>query len=359
MLDEKRFKSLASLMAITTVALLLGWWLTTAAADSLWRPSAQSPLPKQTPVGGFPTPDPNATPVVFRIEAHVLASPLSPLPRPTLPPDTTPPTSTHHFSGTAGLEGWYRSPVTVSFQAWDDYDGVLVYYRLPDDAPWIQGLEWRPLPVVTEEGEWSLSYYASDRCLNREWPPNTGTVRIDLTTPTTTHQLEGSLGLKGWYTSPVTITLSAEDKLSGLDSSTWRLNGSGWMTYTAPFAVTDGQHTLDYLSTDLAGNIEPTRTTSFNVDTSPPTTSVQIELVYIGLYPFRVTLTPEDAHSGPDYTVYRLTSLLDEVQAGGEWKIYTAPFYLPDGEYLLEVYSVDQAGNREAIIESTFGPASP
>ncbi|WP_187434159.1 DUF4962 domain-containing protein [Paenibacillus methanolicus] len=95
---------------------------------------------------------------------------------------------------------------------------------------------------------------------------------IDRTAPVTT--LSGSPaqpdGPSGTYASPVTITLTASDSLSGVaKTEISQDNGVTWQSYTAP--VTFGQsgtYTLLYKSTDLAGNVEAPRQFAFTLNTN-------------------------------------------------------------------------------------------
>jgi hypothetical protein len=63
------------------------------------------------------------------------------------------------------------------------------------------------------------------------------------------------------------VTLDAQDATSGVASTEYRLDGGSWTLYTGPFFVaTFGPHTLDFRSTDVAGNAESTETVSWGSD---------------------------------------------------------------------------------------------
>jgi photosystem II stability/assembly factor-like uncharacterized protein len=93
----------------------------------------------------------------------------------------------------------------------------------------------------------------------------------DSTTPITTAQLSPP-PVNGWYVNP-TVTLEATDGTGGgVYRTEYRLDGGGWTTYTEPFPVSgDGSHTLDYRSTDRAGNEETPGTLTFQIDATQPT----------------------------------------------------------------------------------------
>lgn len=57
----------------------------------------------------------------------------------------------------------------------------------------------------------------------------------DITAPVTTARLTGTVGIGEWYTSSVTVTLSAEDEESGIEKIEYSLdNGDSWTLYTEP-----------------------------------------------------------------------------------------------------------------------------
>ncbi|WP_203919079.1 glycoside hydrolase family 3 C-terminal domain-containing protein [Rugosimonospora africana] len=87
--------------------------------------------------------------------------------------------------------------------------------------------------------------------------------------PTTAASVAPHPNGAGWYTTAPTVKLSGTDHSNwGLASTEYNLDGAGWQTYSAPFTVTgDGVHTLQYRSTDRAGNTEPAKALTIRVDT--------------------------------------------------------------------------------------------
>jgi PKD repeat protein len=145
----------------------------------------------------------------------------------------------------------------------------------------------------------------------------------DTTAPRTTHELDPAEpdGDGGWYTSPVEVTLNATDNDggSGVETTEYRFAGDEeWTAYTEPFTVDDeGEHTIEYRSTDAEGNTESTRSVEFRIDATDPTTTAELngeapESQYDG--PVEVDLNATDDGSGVRATQIRID--------GGEWQPY-------------------------------------
>jgi hypothetical protein len=100
-----------------------------------------------------------------------------------------------------------------------------------------------------------------------------GPVCLDTTPPVTKVTASGTLS-NGVYITPVTISLSATDNLSGVYSTIISINGGPNQGYTTPLTFTiQGKNSITYFSTDVAGNIEPTQTFSFTI-LAPTTTAL-------------------------------------------------------------------------------------
>ncbi len=169
-------------------------------------------------------------------------------------------------------------------------------------------------------------------------------VTVDDLAPTTSAVLEGAPGQAGWNRSDVLVTLAAADGLSGVDTTVYRIDGSLWLDYSAPFSISgDGVHTLDFHSTDRAGNVETTQRLLVAIDVVAPATGIAIDGADGTGEWYRsnltVTLTGMDATSGLALTQYRVD--------GGTWENYSAPFQVGEGVHVLEFWSVDAAGNFE------------
>jgi hypothetical protein len=92
------------------------------------------------------------------------------------------------------------------------------------------------------------------------------------TTPTTTAAVTGPTGLNGYYTGPVTVTLTATEDNAPPSSLTtqYRVN-DGPLTTGNQFVVSrNGTDTVQFFTTDGAGNVEPTQTLTIQIDSTAP-----------------------------------------------------------------------------------------
>ncbi|OLD91508.1 hypothetical protein AUG86_01185 [Euryarchaeota archaeon 13_1_20CM_4_64_14] len=164
-----------------------------------------------------------------------------------------------------------------------------------------------------------------------------------------------------WYTSAVTVTLSATDDSSGVAVIHFRTNGGAWQSYSGPFTFqAAGSHAIDYYSTDYSGNNETLRSVTVNIDGTAPSSSVQLAGTQAGdgsyISTVDVTVTSTDATSGVQLAQYRVD--------GGAWRSYSAAFPVSgNGTHTVDYYATDVAGNLESakslvvrISGSSFGP---
>ncbi len=92
-----------------------------------------------------------------------------------------------------------------------------------------------------------------------------------VTAPVTTASFTPAT-VNGWFPQNPIVTLAVVDNSGlGIDSTSYRVDGGAWQTYTAPFTITgDGTHTLDYYSTDNFGDVETAHTATVKIDTTKP-----------------------------------------------------------------------------------------
>jgi large repetitive protein len=271
--------------------------------------------------------------------------------------DTVAPASTASASGTLGNNGWYRTSVSVFLSSSDATSGVANrYYRL-------NGGSWTTYTgafTVSSQGSNLVEYYATDSAGNVESAKSLS-IKIDTVNPSSAYALSGTLGNNGWFRSSVTVALSASDGASGVASTLYRINGGSWATYSGSFTISgQGTSTVEYYSTDNAGNSESIKSVDVKIDTTPPISSSSLSgtLGSNGWYrsSVSVAISSTDAISGVASRVYRVN--------GGSWSTYVGPFTIAaQGTTTVEFQSSDSAGNWESVksvtikIDST-GPSS-
>ena len=179
--------------------------------------------------------------------------------------DNAAPTTAATQSGTAGLAGWFISSVVVTLSAVDDLSGTAsTSFRIDGDD-----LQAYTSPFTVDDGIHMVEYFSTDLAGNEE-AVKSFDVKIDTVAPETSLTPAGTLGEHGWYTSLVTVTLTASDATSGGASIAYRIDGGALQTYTDPFTVGEGEHTLEYQATDAAGNEETAKSAPLKIDTSKP-----------------------------------------------------------------------------------------
>lgn len=243
--------------------------------------------------------------------------------------------------GAVNVDGYVPSGATLKVQTRTSGDGVSF-------SEWAGALSGEP--VASPAGQF-IQYRALFTRAPNGAEPRLDEVRVsysftvDTNPPRTAAQLVGTQGCAGWYTDQPYVVLTAQDDASGVASTMASLDGGLFQPYGGPFQVGDGVHTLDYFSTDGAGNVEGARSLSFKVDSTTPGTSIDLD-GYAGdqLYvrpDAMITLDAADATSGVKATT---------VNTGAGAAAYTGPFSLggADGPRSIAFGSEDRACNVEA-----------
>jgi hypothetical protein len=89
------------------------------------------------------------------------------------------------------------------------------------------------------------------------------TIKRDATAPSTSGNVISA-------TTQATITLAASDALSGVSSTSYRLNGGATQLYRGPITLSNpGSYTISYFSADRAGNLEASQTLTVTVNAAP------------------------------------------------------------------------------------------
>ena len=144
----------------------------------------------------------------------------------------------------------------------------------------------------------------------------TADLNPEANTPATAATLDPAApnGTNGWYTTDVSVALSASDDCSGVASTEYSTdNGATWTPYSGALTLGDeGTTTILYRSTDRAGNVETAQTLVVKIDKTAPTLTLSADPTVI--WPpngqtVNVTLsgTGADAVSGLSSVEYAVT----------------------------------------------------
>ncbi|MFJ4408491.1 family 78 glycoside hydrolase catalytic domain [Streptomyces sp. NPDC088910] len=151
-----------------------------------------------------------------------------------------------------GDNGWYRGDASVAVTAVDNRDTAPTV-EVGGSAGW----QAYVAPVlVSGDGKHAVSYRAKDAAGNSTGQ-RTASVWIDGTAPVTKVAVTRKSGTA--EADRATVGLTAQDALSGVASTTYRIDGSAWKVLAGetPSVKGFGRHTVDFFSTDVAGNPEP------------------------------------------------------------------------------------------------------
>ena len=183
----------------------------------------------------------------------------------------------------------------------------------------------------------------------------------DTAPPSTSASLTGSMGQAGWYRSSVEVILIATDNLRVLNTS-YRVDSGAWVQYASPFAVAgDGTHTIQYFSVDVVHHAEPIQRTTFGIDSTGPRLSNLTPSGPLTSGVIIVSWSGDDNVSG--IVVYAIS-----VDGGPQHALgldTSATLSLPDGTHVIEVETLDAAGNSAnltttvTIDTNIFSPSGP
>lgn len=275
--------------------------------------------------------------------------------------DATPPTTEASLTGTSGNAGWWRSRVAVTLEAEDAASGVAATRHALDGGAWRQGARLE----AAGDGEHDLRFRSEDAAGNEE-PERSLALRIDATPPRTRALLEGTQGNDGWWRSSVEVSLEAEDATSGVAASSHRADGGAPGQGTAFRVEGDGAHTVDFWTTDAAGNEEAPHHVALRIDATPPSLAL-LQPTQGGAYvaghtlplpaPLPLTLAAgeltvraaaEDDTSGVERVELWVDGILRGVVQVAPYEFLWRASDEALGNHTLEARAFDRAGNAAA-----------
>ena len=267
--------------------------------------------------------------------------------------DDVAPVTTADVSPAPNSATWNHDQVTVTLSAVDNgspNSGVdHIHYSVDGGSPVDHAGSTAAFPV-SGAGTHTVTYFAVDGAGNAETAHGT-TVRIDPSAPVTTASPNVAPNAAGWNNTPVTLSFSAVDvDASGVKSVT--VDGVTTAGSTASKVVSsEGTTTVSYFATDVADNIEGTKSTTVKIDTVKPTAAISpaSSASWIQQGSQSVTITGADTTSGVAAVVYRIDSGSTITVNSG-----STTFSLGQGDHTITYHAVDAAGNIQADQSATI-----
>ncbi|MEV5761951.1 family 16 glycoside hydrolase [Streptomyces tendae] len=277
--------------------------------------------------------------------------------------DTTAPATSAEVGGTQNADGAYVGSATVSIAATDEGGSGVerIEYAIGADGAW----QPYSTPVVVDQvGEHVVRYRAFDKAGNAaEAKSVTFAVAApdtdDTTAPETSATVSGEKNADGAYIDMATVTVTASDTGSGVNTIEYAVGDGAWTAYTAPVMVHEvGEHTVRYRATDKAGNVAAEKSVAFTVaaappqDTTPPVTGATVDGTknsdgaYVGSAKVTVNATDEGG-SGVAGVEYSLDA--------GPYLAYTDPVVVDRvGRHTVAYRASDKAGNTSEPLTVSF-----
>ncbi|WP_328563853.1 OmpL47-type beta-barrel domain-containing protein [Streptomyces coelicoflavus] len=277
--------------------------------------------------------------------------------------DTTAPATSAEVGGTQNADGAYVGSATVTLAATDEGGSGVerVEYALGADGAW----QPYTTPVVVDQvGEHTVRYRAFDKAGNAaEEKSVTFAVAApdtdDTTAPETSATVSGEKNADGAYIDMATVTVTASDTGSGVNTIEYAVGDGAWTAYTAPVMVHEvGEHTVRYRATDKAGNVAAEKSVAFTVaaappqDTTPPVTGATVDGTknsdgaYVGSAKVTVNAADEGG-SGVAGVEYSLDA--------GPYLAYTDPVVVDRvGRHTVAYRASDKAGNTSEPLTVSF-----
>jgi len=282
--------------------------------------------------------------------------------------DTTPPPAPPFVTVNPGF--WSnRNAFTVTWATPSDLSMVEgAYYKLdqpptsPHDGTFVPGGRFIRDIQVPDEGVHTLYLWLQDGAGNADHQQAAVVpdgLRYDATPPESSARLTGLVGENGWYRSPVTVTVTSTDTLSGLANTFISVDNGPWRKTAHVLIDSDEKHTVQFYATDRAGNSSPVQSRTVRVDTQPPPAPTEMSLLTEGWQRenrFIVRWTPPidlSGIGGVRYTVGAPPTGPDDgtFSPGVSSAVLTAP---AEGTFDLYVWLVDGAGNGDPSTAAYF-----
>ncbi|MGD9978859.1 MAG: hypothetical protein AB7S54_13110 [Bacteroidales bacterium] len=224
------------------------------------------------------------------------------------------------------------------------------FYSINGEPFW----EYAEPLVFNNEGLYEIKVYSVDNMGNKEDEISRKFI-IDSTPPTSTLNTGGDR-YEDIFSGRSVLTIAATDSF-GVKGIQYSLDSSTYTAYTKPIQTTriaEGEHTIEWYSTDKVGNSEPKQKFTFYVDKTPPMVFEEImgNSYMVGNKEYssgrsQLKIAAVDNKSGVKEIYYSLND--------GSFNRYEKPVMLSDimGTMSVKSYAVDNVNNRSQSGAST------
>lgn len=250
--------------------------------------------------------------------------------------DTVSPVTTDDY-----VYDWVPNDINVILSASDDYSGVAQTDYCVDTTNSCSPSTSGTTVAVTSEGVNYVRYNSADNVGNVE-TVNSNQVKIDKTNPTTI-----SDSPTGWQSTNVTVTITSNDTLSGVNDTFVCVDQTDTCTPASGTVVvvsSEGNNFVRHYAIDNVGNSNTIISDSVDIDkTNPITTDDYIYDWVQG--DITINLSAVDSHSGIAQTTY----CVDTNNTCTPSTIGISTTITNEGDNYIRYGSTDNAGNNEAI----------
>ena len=182
---------------------------------------------------------------------------------------------------------------------------------------------------------------------------------IDITAPTAGTYLTNNKPTITWKVTdtdsgvnPATIGITIDGtKITGDSIAKTAITGGYQCTYTPATALSDGSHTIKLDASDYDGNAAGTSSTSFKVDTVPPTLTLSspADKLVTNVASCTVKGTTNDVTSSPVTVTVKLNSKTAETVSVGNDGSFNKTLTLTSGTNTIIVVAKDSAGKTTTV----------
>ena len=235
----------------------------------------------------------------------------------------------------AGSNGWCIGSATLNLSASDPQGFALTISGTINGSAFTCAVG-NSCSIALSEGNGSITYKAVAATSGLSSATGSTAWKRDVSAPGVNAVYPVANGANGWHrTSPVAVSTSGADAMSGLASAQVSVNGGAWQ---ASASLTNGTYTVNFRTLDNAGN-SSTVSRTIKVDSTPPTVNPVVSAPD-GLNNWFVTAPVNVSVNGGD-TGSGLASALLSVD-GTTWQ---PDLSLGEGVYTIEFRATDNAGN--------------